>query len=189
MEGKLIIFSAPSGCGKSTIIKYLRENEDLNLHLSVSTTSRKPREGEQEGVHYFFITPEEFRKRVSNNEYIEYEEVFTDIFYGTLRSQVEDNLAKGKNVVFDIDVNGAMRIKEAYGKRALSIFIMPPSKEALRDRLIGRGTEAMEVIEKRLARAEYEMNCADKFDEIVVNDNLEVAEVEVESLIEDFIEE
>ena len=189
MEGKLIILAAPSGSGKSTIVKYLMENEDLNLHFSISATSRAPRGTEKNGVEYFFMTPDEFRSHIDAGDFIEYEEVYTDKFYGTLKSQVDAQLAAGENVIFDVDVKGAMSIKKLYGKRALSMFIQPPSIEELRIRLEGRGTDAPEVIEQRLAKAEYELSFADKFDEVVVNDNLEIAEVETESLIEDFLEE
>ncbi len=189
MEGKLIILAAPSGSGKSTIVKYLMENEDLNLHFSISATSRAPRGTEKNGVEYFFMTPDEFRSHIDAGDFIEYEEVYTDKFYGTLKSQVDAQLAAGENVIFDVDVKGAMSIKRLYGKRALSMFIQPPSIEELRIRLEGRGTDAPEVIEQRLAKAEYELSFANKFDEVVVNDNLEIAEVEAESLIEDFLEE
>lgn len=189
MEGKLIIFAAPSGSGKSTIIKYVMENADLNLHFSISATSRAPRGEEQNGVEYFFLTPDEFRQKIENDEFLEYEEVYTDKFYGTLRSQVDKQLAAGENVIFDVDVNGAKRIKQAYGSRALSIFVQPPSIEELRNRLISRATDATEVIEQRLERAAYELSQAQDFDEVVVNDNLEVAQVEAESLIEDFLDE
>lgn len=189
MEGKLIIFAAPSGSGKSTIIKYVMENADLNLHFSISATSRAPRGEEQNGVEYFFLTPDEFRQKIENDEFLEYEEVYTDKFYGTLRSQVDKQLAAGENVIFDVDVNGAKRIKQAYGSRALSIFVQPPSIEELRNRLISRATDAPEVIEQRLERAAYELSQAQDFDEVVVNDNLEVAQVEAESLIEDFLDE
>lgn len=189
MEGKLIILAAPSGSGKSTIVKYLMENEDLNLHFSISATSRAPRGTEKNGVEYFFMTPEEFRSHIDAGDFVEYEEVYTDKFYGTLKSQVDAQLAAGENVIFDVDVKGALNIKQMYGRRALSMFIQPPSIEELRIRLEGRGTDAPEVIEQRLAKAEYELSFAEKFDEIVVNDNLEIAQVEAESLIEDFIEE
>ncbi len=189
MEGKLIILAAPSGSGKSTIVKYLMENEDLNLHFSISATSRAPRGTEKNGVEYFFMTPDEFRSHIDAGDFIEYEEVYTDKFYGTLKSQVDAQLAAGENVIFDVDVKGAMSIKKLYGKRALSMFIQPPSIEELRIRLEGRGTDAPEVIEQRLAKAEYELSFADKFDEVVVNDNLAIAEVEAESLIEDFLDE
>ena len=189
MEGKLIILAAPSGSGKSTIVKYLMENEDLNLHFSISATSRAPRGTEKNGVEYFFMTPDEFKSHIEAGDFIEYEEVYPDKFYGTLKSQVDAQLAAGENVIFDVDVKGAMSIKKLYGKRALSMFIQPPSIEELRTRLEGRGTDAPEVIEQRLAKAEYELSFADKFDEVVVNDNLEIAEVEAEALIEDFLEE
>jgi len=189
MEGKLIILAAPSGSGKSTIVKYLMENEDLNLHFSISATSRAPRGTEKNGVEYFFMTPEEFRSHIDAGDFVEYEEVYTDKFYGTLKSQVDAQLAAGENVIFDVDVKGALNIKQMYGRRALSMFIQPPSIEELRIRLEGRGTDAPEVIEQRLAKAEYELSFAEKFDEIVVNDNLEIAQVEAESLIEDFLEE
>jgi len=189
MAGKLIIVAAPSGSGKSTIIGYLRQNEDLNLHFSISATSRAPRGTEQNGVDYFFMTPDEFRSHIEADDFIEYEEVYTDKFYGTLKSQVEKQLEAGENVIFDVDVKGAVNIKKQYGDRALSLFIQPPSLEELRRRLEGRGTDTQEVIEQRLAKAEYELTFADKFDEVIVNDVLEVAEVEAEALIEDFLEE
>lgn len=191
MEGKLIIFAAPSGCGKSTIINYLMDElkEDYNLQFSVSVTTRAPRPGEVHGQHYYFLPYEEAKQRIANNEFVEYEEVYEGTIYGTLREQVDKRLADGVNVVFDVDVNGAMRIKEAYGKRALSIFIQPPTIETLRQRLISRGTDAMDVIERRVARASYEISCADKFDEVIVNDVLEVAQVEAQALLEDFLDD
>lgn len=192
MEGKLIIFAAPSGSGKSTIINSIMADggaEELNLHFSISATSRAPRGEEKNGVEYFFLTPDEFRQRIANDEFIEYEEVYADKFYGTLKSQVDKQLADGENVVFDVDVNGALRIKKLYGKRALSIFIQPPSIEALRRRLEGRGTDAPEVIEQRIDRAKYELAQAEHFDEVVVNDILEIAQVEARALVEDFLAE
>lgn len=189
MTGKLIIISAPSGTGKSTLIKYLMQNEDLNLHFSISATSRQPRGNEKHGVEYFFISPEDFRERIARGEFLEYEEVYTDRYYGTLREQVEKQLADGENVILDVDVNGALNIKKAYGKQAIAVFIQPPSVEALRERLINRGEDTMEVIETRVKRAEYEISQAPQFDEVVINDNLQIAEVELESLIEDFLDE
>lgn len=189
MAGKLIIVAAPSGSGKSTIVKYLLQNEELNLHFSISATSRAPRGTEQNGVEYFFLTPEEFKQKISNDEFVEYEEVYTDKFYGTLKSQVEKQLEAGENVIFDVDVKGAVNIKKQYGNRALSLFIQPPSIAELRRRLEGRGTDTPEVIEQRLAKAEYELSFAEKFDEVIVNDVLEVAQVEAEALIEDFLDE
>ncbi len=190
MEGKLIIFAAPSGSGKSTIINSIMADggaEDLNLHFSISATSRAPRGEEKNGVEYFFLTPEEFRQKIVNDEFVEYEEVYTDKFYGTLKSQVDKQLANGENIIFDVDVNGAMNIKKLYGKRALSIFIQPPSIEELRDRLEKRATDAPEVIAQRVERAKYELEQAEHFDEVVINDNLEVAKVEARALVEDFL--
>ena len=184
--GKLIIFSAPSGSGKSTIINYLLK-QNLNLAFSISATSRPPRGTEQKGVEYFFLSPEEFRQRIANDEFLEYEEVYTDRFYGTLKAQVEKQLAAGQNVIFDVDVLGGCNIKKFYGERALSVFIQPPSIEELRNRLNGRGTDAPEVIESRIARAEYELSFADKFDVVVVNDELEKAQKEALATIQAFL--
>ncbi len=192
MEGKLIIFAAPSGSGKSTIINSIMADggaEELNLHFSISATSRAPRGEEKNGVEYFFLSPEEFKAKIANDEFVEYEEVYTDKFYGTLKSQVDKQLAAGENVVFDVDVNGALRIKRLYGKRALSIFIQPPSIEALRSRLEKRATDAPEVIEQRIERAKYELSQAENFDEVVINDHLEIAQVEARALVEDFLSE
>ena len=189
MEGKLLIFAAPSGSGKSTIVKYLLQNEDLNLHFSVSATTRSPRPGEVDGEHYHFITDEAFRAHIEAGDFIENEEVYSGYRYGTLKSKVEDQLQKGQNVVFDVDVKGALNIKKLYGKRALAIFIQPPSIAELRRRLESRATDAPALIEKRLEKAEYELSFAPRFDEIVINDNLEVAEIEAETLIEDFLQE
>lgn len=188
VSGKLLIFSAPSGSGKSTIINWLmQEHPELNMHFSVSCTSRPPRGQEQDGVEYFFLTPEEFREKIQNDEFVEYEEVYQDRYYGTLKSQVEKQLAAGENVVFDVDVHGAMNIKKAYGDRALSLFIQPPSIEELRRRLNGRGTEQAEEIEKRIARAEYELTFAEKFDTVVVNDDLETAKKEALCKLQAFL--
>ena len=185
--GKLLIFSAPSGSGKSTIVQWLMTHPELQLAFSISATSRPPRGTEQDGVEYFFLTPEEFRARIERNEFLEYEEVYTDRFYGTLKSQVEKQLVAGQNVVFDVDVKGGCNIKQFYGNRALSIFIQPPSIEELRRRLIGRGTDSMEQIESRLAKAEYELTFAPKFDHIVVNDDLSTAEENTLALVKEFI--
>ena len=188
MAGKLIIFSAPSGSGKSTIINYLL-TQNLNLSFSISATSRAPRGTEQNGVEYFFLTPEEFKQRIANNEFLEYEEVYKDRFYGTLKAQVEKQLAAGQNVIFDVDVVGGCNIKKFYGDRALSVFIQPPSLEELRKRLTGRGTDAPEVIESRLAKATFELSYAEKFDVVIVNDNLEKAQAEALKTIPDFIQQ
>lgn len=183
---KLIIFSAPSGSGKSTIINYLLK-QNLNLAFSISATSRPPRGTEQHGVEYFFLSPEEFRQRIANDEFLEYEEVYEDRFYGTLKAQVERQLEAGQNVVFDVDVVGGCNIKQFYGERALSIFIQPPSIEALRQRLEGRGTDTPEVIEDRLAKASYELTFAPKFDKVIVNDDLEKAQAETLEVLKEFI--
>lgn len=188
MAGKLIIFSAPSGSGKSTIINYLL-TQNLNLSFSISATSRAPRGTEQNGVEYFFLTPEEFKQRIANDEFLEYEEVYKDRFYGTLKAQVEKQLAAGQNVIFDVDVVGGCNIKKFYGDRALSVFIQPPSLEELRKRLTGRGTDAPEVIESRLAKATFELSYAEKFDVVIVNNNLEKAQEEALKTIRDFIQQ
>lgn len=185
--GKLIIFSAPSGCGKSTIISWLMKHEELRLAFSISCTSRHPRGTEQNGVEYFFITPDEFRRRIENDEFLEYEEVYKDRFYGTLKEQVEKQSAQGDNVVFDVDVKGGCNIKKFYGNRALSIFIQPPSIDELRRRLEGRGTDAPEVINDRIARAEFELSFAGQFDKVVVNDNLQKAEEETMAIVKEFL--
>lgn len=184
---KLIIFSAPSGSGKSTIINYLLAQK-LNLAFSISATSRPPRGTERDGVEYFFLTPDEFRRRIADNEFLEYEEVYQDRFYGTLKAQVEKQLAAGQNVIFDVDVVGGCNIKKFYGERALSVFIQPPSVEELRKRLVGRGTDAQEVIESRVAKAEYELGFAPKFDKVIVNDDLETAKAEALKIIAQFLE-
>lgn len=184
---KLLIFSAPSGSGKSTIINRLMKHPELNLHFSISATSRPPRGQEQHGVEYFFLSPDEFRQRIEAGEFLEYEEVYTDRYYGTLKSQVDNQLQEGENVVFDVDVHGGCRIKEHYDNRAMSIFIQPPSIEALRERLIGRATDAPEVIEQRIARAEYELSFAPKFDTVIINDDLEKAVEETLTAIKEFI--
>lgn len=185
--GRLIIFSAPSGTGKSTIIKWLMEHEELRMAFSISCTSRSPRDGETDGVDYFFITPDEFRRRIDAGEFLEYEEVYADRFYGTLKSQVENQLAAGQNVVFDIDVKGGCRVKEFYGDRALSVFIQPPSVGELRRRLEGRGTETPEAIDMRIARAEEELSFAPKFDRVVVNDCLETAKEDTLRVVREFL--
>ena len=184
--GKLIIFSAPSGSGKSTIINYLLK-QGLDLAFSISATSRPQRGTERDGVEYFFLTPDEFRERIARGEFLEYEEVYPGRFYGTLKSQVEKQLAEGQNVIFDVDVVGGCNIKQYYGDRALSVFIQPPSVEELRRRLVGRGTDAPEVIADRVAKAEYELGFAPKFDVVVVNDDLETAERQALDIIRNFL--
>lgn len=189
MTGKLIIFSAPSGTGKSTIINWLmNEHKELNLAFSISCTSRQPRGTEQNGVEYFFLSPEEFRQKIADGEFLEYEEVYADRFYGTLKSQVERQTADGQNVVFDVDVKGGCNIKRHYGDKALSIFIQPPSVAELRRRLEARATDAPEVIDQRVARAEYELGFASQFDRVVVNDDLETAKADALAVIKEFCE-
>ena len=188
MKGKMLIVSAPSGSGKSTIVNWLmREHPELKLYFSISCTSRAPRGTEQNGVEYFFLTPEEFRTKIQNDEFLEYEEVYTDRFYGTLKAQVERQREAGQNVVFDVDVKGGINIKKFYGDEALSLFIQPPSVEELRRRLVGRATDTPEAIEQRLAKAEFEMTFAPQFDSIVINDNLEEAKEQTLELISSFL--
>ena len=189
-NGKCIIFSAPSGSGKSTIVQWLMaEHPELRLAFSISATSRPPRGTEQHGVEYFFLSPEEFRSRIAANEFLEYEEVYQDRFYGTLKEQVDNQLKAGQNVVFDVDVKGGCNIKEHYGSKALSVFIQPPSVEELRRRLIGRATDSMEQIEQRVAKAEYEMSFAPRFDRIVINDNLDEAKQQTLDTLRKFLSE
>ena len=188
--GRLIIVSAPSGSGKSTIVNFLmKEHPEFKLAFSVSATSRPPRGQEQDGVDYYFLTPEEFRCHIENDDFLEYEEVYEGRFYGTLKSQVEEKLAAGMNVVFDVDVKGGINIKKYYGDDALSVFIQPPSIEVLRERLIRRNTDEMAQIEQRLAKAEYEMTFSSQFDRILVNDDLEVAKQEAVALLNEFLQD
>ena len=186
--GKLIIFCAPSGSGKSTLVQWLMAaHPELNLAFSISCTSRAPRGTEQNGVEYFFLTPDEFRARIAANEFLEYEEVYPGRFYGTLKSQVDTQTQRGENVLFDVDVKGGCHIKEFYGSRALSIFVQPPSVDELRRRLISRGTDSAEAIEQRVGKAAYELTFAPHFDHVVVNDDLEKAKAEVYQLVSQFV--
>ena len=185
---KLIIFSAPSGSGKSTIINYLL-TQQLNLHFSISATSRPPRGEERDGVEYYFLSPDEFRRRIAAGEFLEYEEVYTDKYYGTLKSEVERILDEGNNVIFDVDVVGGCNIKKYYGDRALSVFIQPPHIDELRRRLECRATDTPEMIEHRIAKAEYELGFLSQFDVSVVNDDLEKAKAETLRLVKTFLVE
>ncbi len=184
---KVIIISAPSGTGKSTIIKWLMAHEELRLTLSVSCTSRQPRPGEVDGRDYHFISDAEFRNKIAAGEFLEYEEVYGGTLYGTLKKQVEDKLSQGFNIVFDVDVKGGCRIKDFYGDHALSLFIEPPSIDALRQRLTDRGTETPEKIEMRVARAEMEMEYAPRYDRTVMNDVLTEAEQQTMDILRDFL--
>lgn len=184
--GKLIIFSAPSGAGKSTIVNYLL-SQNLNLRFSISATSRLPRGEEKHGVEYYFHTPEEFRQKIENNEFLEYEEVYKDKFYGTLKAEVQRIFDNGGNVIFDVDVVGGCNIKKYYGDKALSIFVEPPSISELRNRLISRGTDSPEIIDARVAKAEYEMTFASQFDVIIKNDNLEEAKAKALQVVKEFL--
>lgn len=170
-----MVFSAPSGSGKSTLIDFLMR-QGLNLQFSVSATSRAPRGNERNGVEYFFLSPEDFRKKISENAFIEYEEVYKDTFYGTLKAEIDRMLNDRKNIVLDVDVKGALNIKKQYGDRAFLVFIQPPSIEELRKRLLGRNTDSPEVIEQRLRKASYELSFADRFDTTIVNGDLKTAE-------------
>jgi len=189
MKGKLIIISAPSGSGKSTIVNWLmQEHPELKLYFSISCTSRAPRGTERDGVEYFFLTPEEFKEKIQGGEFLEYEEVYENRFYGTLKQQVENQCQQGQNVVFDVDVKGGVNIKRYYGDEALSLFVQPPSVAELRRRLEGRGTDTPEAIEQRLAKAEYELTFAPQFDHVIVNDNLEQAKQETLKIVKDFLQ-
>ena len=188
MAGKLIIFSAPSGAGKSTLVQYLLTC-GFDLEFSVSATSRSPRGTEKDGVDYYYLTPDEFRQKITNKEFIEYEEVYPNCYYGTLRSEIDRISSKGKNIVFDVDVVGGLNIKENYGNRAISLFIAPPSVEVLHERLHKRGTDTPEMIEKRVGKADYEMTFAPMFDKIVINDDLEAAKAEAEQYIREFLKD
>ena len=187
MEGKIIIISAPSGCGKSTIINAILAQGDIDMQFSVSATNRSPREGEKHGVNYFFLTDEEFKAAIEQDAFVEHEEVYPGRFYGTLKSEVERICSAGHNVVLDIDVKGGVNVKRMYGNRAISIFIMPPSVEELRRRLESRATDAPEVIEERVGKAEYEIGFAPQYDCCIVNDDLTEAIADTRKAILDFI--
>lgn len=186
MANKVLIFSAPSGSGKSTIVNHI-----LGLHpeveFSVSATSRPPRGQEQNGVEYYFIAEDEFRRRIVNEEFVEFEEVYPGRFYGTLKEEVERIWAKGNVIIFDVDVKGGVNLKKYFGDKALSVFIQAPSIEELRRRLVSRGTDSEEEIEKRVGKAAEEMTYADKFDYILVNDDLETAFAESEKVVDNFL--
>ena len=187
MEGKLVILSGPSGAGKSTISKHLLENKDFNLSFSVSACSRKQREGEVQGQDYYFLSIDNFKSKIEDNEFLEWEEVYPNHYYGTLKIEVEKNRAMGKNILFDVDVMGAINIKRTYKENALAVFIQPPSLEILEQRLNERKTENPEILSKRVRKAEMEMTYARKFDHIVINDELEKVMQETTNLVADFL--
>ena len=187
MDGRLIIVSAPSGAGKTTIVKQLMQS-GLGLEFSVSATSREPRPTETDGKDYYFISADEFRKKISNDELLEWQEVYEDQFYGTLRSEVNRIWKKGHHVLFDVDVKGGMNLKSMFPGNSLSIFIMPPSLEELEKRLRLRSTENRESLKKRIEKAEIELGFADRFDRKVVNDNLEEAVRQIISIVSQYLE-
>ena len=186
-NGKLLVFSAPSGSGKTTIVRYLLEQKELHLDFSISATSREKRGEEIHGRDYYFLSMEEFQKKIDNDEFVEYEEVYKDNFYGTLKSELERIWALGKHVIFDIDVEGGLRLKRKYEEDAIAIFVQPPSLEVLKERLSGRGTDSAEKLQERFIKAEKELTYADKFDVVLKNFDLEVACKEAEKLVSDFI--
>jgi len=185
-KGKLIIFSAPSGAGKTTIVKHLLQS-DLNLEFSISAASREKRKGEENGKDYYFLTADEFRNKINEDAFLEWEEVYKDHFYGTLKSEVERIRNKGHHVIFDVDVVGGLNIKKYFGNEALAVFVMPPHIDALEARLRGRSTESEESLKKRLEKAEHELSYASKFDYQLINDDLVTARAEAKQLVIDFI--
>jgi len=186
MQGKLIIFSAPSGAGKTTIVRHLL-SRNLDLEFSISATSREKRHNEINGRDYYFLSAEEFKSKIDNNEFLEWEEVYTGTFYGTLKSEVERIRSKGMNVIFDVDVVGGCNIKKYYGADALAVFVQPPSVEELQKRLLYRSTDTPEVIEKRIQKAEYELTFASQFDQIIVNEHLDKAFEDAEKCVHEFL--
>lgn len=187
MDGKLVIVSAPSGAGKTTIVKHLLRS-GLKLDFSVSATTRRPRGDEKNGIDYFFLTAEEFRKRINNNEFVEWEEVYNNILYGTLKSEIKRIWDSGRDVIFDVDVMGGVHLKDIFRDRALAIFVMPPSVEELENRLVARGTEVPEKIKIRVDKAQEELKMADRFDIVIVNENLDLAKHEAYQVVSDFLD-
>lgn len=185
-KGKLIIFSAPSGAGKTTVVKHLLK-QDFGLEFSISATSRQPRHTETDGKDYYFLSQDEFQQKIDNGEFLEWEEVYAGTRYGTLKEEVERIRNKGRHVIFDVDVVGGINIKKYYGEEALAVFIQPPSIEELRNRLVGRSTDAPEVIEKRVQKAEYELSFASQFDVILVSEELPVTLGNAEKLVTNFL--
>jgi len=187
MNGKMVIISAPSGAGKSTMIRHLLE-KGVKLEFSVSATTRKPRVNEKNGVEYYFLSVAEFKKKIEKGDFVEWEEVYKNQYYGTLKSEIDRIWAKGNHVLFDVDVKGGINLKKIFGHNAISIFIMPPSVRELEKRLLRRGTDDPSLIRTRVSKAAQEIKLADEFDNIVINDNLEVAEKEVYDLVKGFLD-
>jgi len=187
MTGKLVILSGPSGAGKSTIVSYLRKIADLNLGFSVSATTRAKRENETNGKEYFFLTIDEFKSRIEDNEFIEWEEVYPGLYYGTLKSEINKLVITGNNLIFDVDAVGGTNIKRQYKENALSIFIQPPSLEVLEERLKKRNTESEENIAKRVKKSKLELTYSRRFDKVIINDNLDTAQKEAEKLVREFL--
>lgn len=185
-KGRLIIFSAPSGAGKTTLVHHLLSKK-FGLQFSVSAATREQREGETEGKDYYFLSVQEFKEKIARKEFVEWEEVYTDNFYGTLRSEVERIWAKGHHVIFDVDVEGGLNLKHAYGDKALAIFVMPPSLDRLKERLATRDTETPESIARRIGKAPQEIEKSVDFDKIILNDNLSEAKKKSEELVRDFL--
>lgn len=185
--GKLLIFSAPSGSGKTTIVRHLLQFPELNLEFSVSCTTRAPRGDEKHGENYYFISLQEFKQHIKNEDFVEWEEVYRDMFYGTLKSEVERIWAKGKNVIFDIDVAGGLRIKRKFPEQTLAVFVKPPSIDELKIRLKQRKTESDDKINMRIAKASVELATAPQFDKIIKNYDLETAKNEAYRLVSEFI--
>ncbi|WP_375443562.1 guanylate kinase [uncultured Fibrella sp.] len=189
MDGKLIIFSAPSGSGKTTIVRHLlQSNENLGFSISACTRDRRGR-AEQNGKDYYFLTPDEFKHKIDADEFVEWEEVYVGAFYGTLKSEIQRVWDTGKHVLFDVDVQGGLKLKQYYGDRALAVFVKVPDEETLRQRLIGRGTETEDSLSKRLFKVHFEMSFQDRFDVVLVNDDLEESFAKAQKLIDDFINE
>ena len=186
MKGKTLIFSAPSGSGKSTVVHHLLENHP-EIEFSVSATSRAPRGEEKDGVDYWFLSEEEVRRRIAEGGFVEFEEVYSGSFYGTLKSEVERIWAKGHVIIFDVDVKGGVNLKRYFGDSALSVFIQAPSVEELRKRLVLRGTDSPEAIDRRVAKAAEEMTYAPKFDRVLINDDLQTAFAEAEAMVSEFL--
>ncbi len=189
MDNKVLIFSAPSGAGKSTIVGHILGIWKDTMEFSISATSRAPRGTEQNGREYHFVSPDEFRRLISEGSFVEYEEVYKDHFYGTLKSEVERIWAAGHVIIFDVDVKGGVNLKKYFGEKALSIFIKAPSVETLRQRLVKRGTDSPEAIAERVEKASQEMEYAPQFDYVLINDDLATAFGEVEKVVEDFLDD